>query len=82
MILSVQLFAGAKEAMNGAESISIEVDDQAVASQVLKTISDQYPALASLANRSRLAVNDSYVADEQTIAPDSNLALIPPVSGG
>jgi sulfur-carrier protein len=54
----------------------------------LKTVSDvkrwmaqQYPQIASLTSMA-VAVDSEYAEDDQALTPDSEIALIPPVSGG
>jgi molybdopterin synthase catalytic subunit len=41
-----------------------------------------YPAIAQLAGRFRVAVNEEFVADDHALADRDELALIPPVAGG
>ncbi|MEM6777861.1 MAG: MoaD/ThiS family protein [Planctomycetota bacterium] len=82
MIVQIELFAGAKEAMGGTDIVNVEVHDEASAADVLMALSNQHPPLAGLASRSRLAVDHAYVGDDDSIESTSNVALIPPVSGG
>jgi molybdopterin synthase catalytic subunit len=77
----VRLFAGAREAV-AADSISVELGGQATAGALRSRIAEAYPQLAALASRSLLARNSQYVADDDAVRPEDELALIPPVSGG
>lgn len=78
----ILLFAGAKQAV-GRDTVTIEVPDDSTAADILAALAAQYSELASLLPSSRLAVDSTYVStDAAVIAPDSEVALIPPVSGG
>jgi molybdopterin synthase sulfur carrier subunit len=44
-------------------------------------LGQQYPALQSLSSLA-VAVDSEYAQDEDTLTPDQEIALIPPVSGG
>ncbi|TWT90462.1 ThiS family protein [Pseudobythopirellula maris] len=81
MKIRVLLFAGAREAA-GADSIDVELADNAVVGDVRRAIADQTPQLASLAERSRISVGAAYATDSDPAPPDAEFALIPPVSGG
>lgn len=80
--LKVQLFAAAAEAAGRGE-IELSLTPPATASQVLGAIAQQYPALATIAARSRIAVDHRFVREEDLIVePIASVAMIPPVSGG
>lgn len=81
MRIQVLLFAAAKEAA-GSNSIEIEVSDRPRASDVLKAIASQLPQLDPLLPSCRLAVDCCYVTGDAPIERGSEIALIPPVSGG
>ena len=81
MLVAVKLFARARD-LAGAESVSIEMPDQATVADLRNQLGSVYPALKGLLARSALAVNNEF-ADETTILPaNAELALLPPVSGG
>jgi molybdopterin synthase catalytic subunit len=45
-------------------------------------MADHHPATAALLARSAVAVGSRYVADDEPLAADDDVAIIPPVSGG
>jgi len=81
MMAQVRLFARARE-LAGADSIAIELEPGATASDLRQRIAKAYPALASLLERSALAVNDEFADDTLTLPVNAEVALLPPVSGG
>ena len=81
MQLDVLLFAAAREAA-GTDRLQIAVGESANAAEVFSTLSERSPELAALLPSCRLAVDGHYVAGDAVITPDSEIALIPPVSGG
>lgn len=81
MQIVVQLFAGARQAA-GCDRVSVEVASPATARGVLESIARELPELAPLAASSRLAIGGRYAADDAPIHGDSEVVLIPPVSGG
>ncbi len=81
MKINVLLFAAAKEAA-GCQSILIDVPDHAQASDVSESLCQRLPSIADLMPSCRLAVDNQYVDANAVILPHSEVALIPPVSGG
>ena len=81
MTVSVKLFAAARE-LAGSEEVQLELREGASAGDARAALAQQWPRLAPLVDRSLLAVNAEYVADETVITAGDELALIPPVSGG
>ena len=80
--LQVLLFAGVREAA-GTESVEFAIELPTTASEILDEIALQFPEAAALVRVSRLAVDGSYVSGDAAIEScDTELALIPPVSGG
>ncbi|MEM9364987.1 MAG: MoaD/ThiS family protein [Planctomycetota bacterium] len=84
MKFEVRIFAGMADTMGNRDSISIELDDASIVTSRLlrETIEEVYPEIAPLAARSRVVVNETYVADDHVLGSSDRLALIPPVSGG
>lgn len=86
MIVRVRLFAVAREAA-GAEFVDVELpagDDAAAA-----TVADlrlaflaQLPALRYAAKQLMFAVDGDYATDATQVSAASDVACIPPVSGG
>lgn len=81
MIVRVKLFAVAKQAA-GADSINLEVSDQPTVAEVRRALIDAVPALSPAAKFLLFAVNAEYAGDQTPIAAASEIACIPPVSGG
>ncbi len=78
MLVRVRLFAMLRERA-GVSELSLELPDGACVRDALAA-----PAVAALAGGLPLvlAVNREYADDGVVLAPDDELALIPPVSGG
>lgn len=81
MRLMVKLFAAARE-MAGCGELAIEVPEGADVGTLRSALCDAQPALAELARRSLVAVNEEYATDATRLKSDDVAALIPPVSGG
>lgn len=81
MKIQVLLFAAAKEAA-GSSSVQVELTADANAGDVIGALAKEVPALTDLLPSCRLALDCCYVASDQAIAGASEIALIPPVSGG
>ncbi|MGC3968752.1 MAG: MoaD/ThiS family protein [Pirellulales bacterium] len=81
MIVRVKLFAVAKQAA-GAESIALDVPDQAVIGDVRQALLVAIPALAPAAKFLMFAVNAEYAGDQTPVTVTTEIACIPPVSGG
>ncbi len=79
--IEVQMFAAARQAA-GSERIQIEVAQGAIAGDVLAEIGRRIPELLPLLPSCRLAIDNQYVPEQTRVSPSSELALIPPVSGG
>ncbi len=79
--LDVNLFAAARE-LAGAETVSIELPDDATAATVLQSLARQHPKLHELLPACRLAVDLRFVPPDEPVADAQQVALIPPVSGG
>ena len=81
MQLEVLLFAAARDAA-GADSICVEVSDDPCARDVIEAIGHRLPEISRLLPSCRLAVDCSYVTADTPVPAESEIALIPPVSGG
>ena len=77
----VLLFAVARDLAN-ADSISVDVDLPVNANDLMQAIGTAEPALLPWLASCRLAVNQSYVSGHEVLTEISEIALIPPVSGG
>lgn len=81
MIVRVKLFAVAKQAA-GVDSIEIEVPEQATVADVRRALIAAVPALSPAAKFLLFAVDAEYAGDQMVVTPKSEIACIPPVSGG
>ena len=81
MTLDVRLFAAFRQRL-GRSTLRVELDDQASVADLRRVVSERHPELADLAARSMVAVDSEYADDSRIIPPGSEVALIPPVSGG
>ena len=81
MKINVKLFAVARERA-GAGAIDVELSPPATVRQLRGALVEQYPALRDVVPHVRFAVDSEFAADTATISPKSEVALIPPVSGG
>jgi len=81
MKINVKLFAVARERA-GTSAIDVELSSPATVRQLRSALLEQYPALRDVVPHVRFAVNSEYAADATPIAPQAEVAIIPPVSGG
>ncbi|MBW8059368.1 MAG: molybdenum cofactor biosynthesis protein D/E [Solirubrobacterales bacterium] len=82
MTVTVRLFAVLRERA-GSDSIEVELAEGATVADALEALSER-SSLAGLLDRMpvQMAVNRSYAGPETRLAPDDELALVPPISGG
>jgi molybdopterin converting factor subunit 1 len=81
MIVTVRLFARARD-LAGAGQVTVQLPDTATAGDLRRQLAREIPALAGLLGRSALAVNDEFSQEETPLSEQSEVALLPPVSGG
>jgi molybdopterin converting factor subunit 1 len=81
MKVNVKLFAVAKERI-GRSAIEIELPSGATVRQLRGAIVEQFPPLADVMRHARIALNNDYASDAAVIDIRSEIAIIPPVSGG
>lgn len=81
MIVQVALFAAAREAAD-ANEISVELAEPFTVSMLKTAMAEQYESLSEIIPRSAISVDHEYATDDVTINLQSEVALIPPVSGG
>ena len=81
MQLSIRLFARARDLV-GKSEVVVELPAGATVADLRRRLSVDYPALKSLLENSALAVNDEFAEDSSLLPPSSEVALLPPVSGG
>lgn len=81
MKVQVLLFASLRD-LAGTDRITVELAENATVRDLLISISSQHPILEDRVSHTRVAVDDRFSVPEDRITPESELALIPPVSGG
>lgn len=81
MTLTVQLFAGLKDAA-GTSQIQVEVAAGGTVADLLQAVAGGYPGMARWVPHIRVAVNQEYVKTDSAVSEGDEVALIPPVSGG
>ena len=80
MQIEVKLFAVARQ-LSGQDSVFVELTEPTVGG--LRTaLAEQIPALVPVLPTITFAVNAQYAVDSTPLTPDSEVACIPPVSGG
>jgi len=81
MKITIRLFAGAAQ-QAGVRTLTLELSEGADVAAARTALLDQMPQLKALCDVS-LWATETEVLDEHTLLrPDSELAMIPPVSGG
>lgn len=80
MDVTILAFGIAKEIFGAAE-VAIQLDADASVEDLRTALEQTYPRLKKLAIY-RIALNNEYAQDSDTIAERAEVALIPPVSGG
>ncbi|MCJ8210053.1 molybdopterin converting factor subunit 1 [Mucilaginibacter sp. RS28] len=76
------LLFGITRDITGQQRLNVPADQNIVTVKGLKQwLVEQYPAIGKLSSLA-VAVNNTYAEDEDNLTPESEIALIPPVSGG
>ncbi|AKG34056.1 molybdenum cofactor biosynthesis protein [Paenibacillus durus] len=82
MQISIRLFAGLAEAI-GSQVLDFHVAEPQVTAGTLKELlSASYPEAAGQISVSMVAIDREYAPEDTVISGSSEVALIPPVSGG
>lgn len=81
MRVRVKLFAAAKE-LAGCDELAVDVPSGATVAELRETVVAQYPQLNTVVSHALWAVDAEYANDNMLLNEHSNIALIPPVSGG
>jgi len=79
--ITVRLFALAKQLAN-ADTLVVTIPDPARAQDVRRAIGEACPAIEGLMGQMLIAVDSEYAHDETPVTAQSEVACIPPVSGG
>ena len=81
MKVHVRLFALARQRA-GRPEVVVELPEPATVADLKRSLVEALPELAPLASSLMIAVDSEYAGDDQVVAPGSEIAVIPPVSGG
>jgi molybdopterin converting factor subunit 1 len=81
MMIRVRLFARAKDLV-GASTVTVELPEGATVGELRRQLAKEHPTLAGLLERSAFAVGDEFADDPLALPLGSEVALLPPVSGG
>ena len=81
MNAKVILFSILKDKV-GASEISLELPENAKASELIDLIVASYPAVSSIKHLLKVSVNQDFAEPNQTIPAGAEIAVFPPVSGG
>lgn len=81
MKVRVKLFAAAKE-LAGRDDVEIDVPTGATIADARHAVVATVPALEQIVSHSLWAVGTEYVHNNTQLTESSEVALIPPVSGG
>jgi len=79
--VEVRLFGGLTERAGG-NRVGVELNEPATVADLRLALTGQYPSLAPLLHRVKVAVDLEVADDEVAVTSDSELALLPPVAGG
>jgi molybdopterin converting factor subunit 1 len=81
MKIKVKFFALARD-LAGTGETSLDLPASSTTEAAVSQIVAAYPNLASIRPRLAIALNQSYVRENQSLREGDEIALIPPVSGG
>jgi molybdopterin converting factor subunit 1 len=81
MQVRVILFAAAREQAR-SDDVSIEVAEEATIAEIRDALAAAVPALTKIIPHALWAVDRQHASEDTPVTRDSEIALIPPVSGG
>ena len=81
MKVTIKLFAVARD-LAGRSELEVEVADSATIADLRRALATSDPRLIAVLTHAHFAVDSQYATDATPITAASELALIPPVSGG
>lgn len=81
VIVHLHLFAIFRDTI-GADHILLEMPAGSTVTDLRQELSQRWPTLQNLLERSAIAINQEYVSAHHVLSSDDEVALIPPVSGG
>lgn len=81
MKIHIRFFARARDLV-GTDAATLDLPEGATVDDLRGQLAKDYPRLTSLLDRSALAVHEEFAAGSKVLTPDTEVALLPPVSGG
>jgi len=78
--VEVLLFASLRDAVGNA--IAVDVKEPATVAGLRRALEAAHPVLARFGTRAKLAINETWAKETDSIAPGDIVALLPPVAGG
>ena len=81
MNVKVKLFAVAKQ-LAGAETVAVTLPNSPTVKKLRDALGQQFPPLYDITQRAMIAIDAEYVNNDAIVPEHSEIALIPPVSGG
>jgi molybdopterin converting factor small subunit len=81
MKVRVKLFAVAKE-LAARDALTVDVPENATIADVRQGLINAVPALSKILPHSLWAIGTEYVTSHTVVTENSDVAMIPPVSGG
>lgn len=81
MNVEVKLFAVAKQ-LAGSETVAVTIPNRANVQELRDAIGQQHTELQDITERAMIAIDAEYVNNDTIVPEQSEIALIPPVSGG
>jgi molybdopterin converting factor small subunit len=66
----------------GTGVVEIEVGNRPTVADVRRALIEKVPALGGWVSHLRIAINEEYAADDESLPAGAAVACIPPVSGG
>ncbi|MCC7086078.1 MAG: MoaD/ThiS family protein [Pirellulales bacterium] len=81
MKIQVKLFAAARQ-WAGADSVELEMSDKPLVADLRRALTSRLPRLEQFGPQLRFAVDSEFADDDTPISAQTEVACIPPVSGG
>jgi molybdopterin synthase sulfur carrier subunit len=79
--VQVRTFASLRQVL-GTANLSLDLPPNATVAHLLERLSVDYPAAGTHLRRALVAINQEYVDPSQSLEPDDEVVVFPPVSGG
>ncbi|HHM12064.1 MAG TPA: MoaD/ThiS family protein [Planctomycetaceae bacterium] len=79
--VSVRMFAAVRERL-GRDQMAMELPVGATIADLRKSLCEHFPGLVPIWNHAGFAIDDVYVSESSPIESDTEVCVIPPVSGG